>query len=164
VNISVPCPEGVRINAATLHKLLPSIPFKVEDALLAVEVAGDRLLERLESLTKIQGEIVSAILDANEGTIIAALGQLKATVAGLEPIVRHESSYTVAQQDNAPEQVEEAIDETVISHPTASQNASSEGSSEQHGAVTDNLNEENVNVETQQEERSPRRRRAAGRE
>jgi hypothetical protein len=164
VKISVPCPEGVRTNAAALLGLLPSIPFKVEGALLTVEVAGDHLIERLESLNKIQGEIVAAILGADDRNLIAALGQLKAAVGGLEPLVRHESSYTVAQQDNAPTDDAEATDDVVVSHLQGEQHASSEGSSEQHGADTDNLNEENVNVEAQQEEQRPRRRRAAGRE
>lgn len=166
MKLSVASPESIRLgltNEELNNHPAEGVIVTVEGGIISFEFSGESLDERIESLTDLDAWIGIAVADEDRPEQIRALSDLKALVAHIAVQVRHESSYRDAQQDNAAVQVEEATDADTGSHPTASQNASSEGSSEQHGVAADNQNEENVNVEAHEKEQQPRSQRAAGR-
>lgn len=146
MHISVPCPSLVLRNSGVLRPLAPFVT--IQGALLAFDIQDD---QPLALIRKWDEELGIAIADEREAVLIMALSHLKAAVLDVEKAARRSLAYINAREENyltrAADELSNEI--TAISHSHAERNASSDNSSEQHGAAP--REEETLNEQAQQE-------------
>lgn len=153
MKVAFPCPNFLHVNNNVVNDTSDAAPegaefcFAVANGLLAYEILGETIEDRIAAVESLDSYLRGVIADSDDSHQIMVLTALRGEVGLLERVVRNHAfnkdSRVLAQVNP------EATTDTVISHSHAEQNASTEDSSEQHGAAPEN--EETVNEQAQQE-------------
>lgn len=145
MKISISCP-GIVLQNATILDTDELAGLTLEGSLLSFDIQGESLNERLKHLTDMEAHVGGRIADADEAELIYALGHLKASIAGMRPVVLRESSYSSRASVS-----EDAAVDSDVSQLHVQQHTSTDESSEQHGVAP--LNEE-IEIEQAEQEKS----------